>query len=117
MAADEGENGDVVPHKKQKLDENTKETVHNEIKDLSEFKLKNVLHNNTNRKTVCLRGSFESKEGDALVILEKTAFSAENLTPNSEYFTEKSLLEKVFHNDAYGDYKYFPVPELNSKFL
>ncbi|ENN78394.1 hypothetical protein YQE_05194, partial [Dendroctonus ponderosae] len=31
--------------------------------------------------------------------------------------SEKSYLEKVFHNDAYGNYTCFPVPELNSEFL
>lgn len=104
----------VVPNKKPKLSENPADSIHDELKDLSDFKLKSVLHNNTTRKTVCLRGSFESKAGEAIVLLEKTAFAGENLTENSEYFTKRSLLEKVFQNDAYGDYKYFPVPELNS---
>lgn len=105
----------VVPNKKPKLNEKPGDSIHDELKDLSDFKLKSVLHNNTTRKTVCLRGSFESKAGEAIVLLEKTAFAGENLTENSEYFTKRSLLEKVFQNDAYGDYKYFPVPELNSK--
>uniref|UniRef100_A0AAR5PA77 m7GpppX diphosphatase n=1 Tax=Dendroctonus ponderosae TaxID=77166 RepID=A0AAR5PA77_DENPD len=117
MAADQvdnSENGGVCPAKKQKHDKDATESVHNHLKDLSGFQLDTVLLNNTSRKTVCLKGSFKSQEGDALVILEKTAFSAENLTPTSEYFTEKSYLEKVFHNDAYGNYTCFPVPELNS---
>ncbi|XP_066152061.1 m7GpppX diphosphatase [Euwallacea fornicatus] len=114
MAAVEVGNGDAIPNKRQKLDENSSDSIHCSLKDLSAFKLKTVLHNNTTRKTVCLQGTFESTEGNALVILEKTAFAGENLVPESEYFTERSLLSKVFHNDAYGDYKYFPVPELNT---
>ncbi|KAJ8910853.1 hypothetical protein NQ315_015589, partial [Exocentrus adspersus] len=89
-------------------------SIHETIKDLSGFKLKNILQNNTNRKTVYLCGSFESKEGDAVVILEKTPFAEENLNTDSDYFTEKSYLEKVFQNDIYGDYKYFPTNELNT---
>ncbi|KAL1517225.1 hypothetical protein ABEB36_001018 [Hypothenemus hampei] len=112
---DEHEVENASPCKKPKLDGiSVDNTVHDGLKDLSEFELKSILHNNTCRKTVCLRGNFKSREGEALVILEKTAFSGENLTQNSEYFTENSELKKVFHNDAYGNYNYFPVKELNN---
>lgn len=106
--------------KKQKLEiepEKCKSDVHDTLVDLSTFKLEKVLHNNTNRKTVCLRGTFESKAGDALVLLEKTAFAEENLKPDSDYFTEKSSLQKVFHNDIYGNYNYFPQIKLNCMFI
>ncbi|KAJ8969664.1 hypothetical protein NQ317_004894 [Molorchus minor] len=59
-------------------------------------------------------GSFNSKEGDAIVILEKSAFAEENLNIESDYFSEKSSLHKVFRNDIYGDYKYLPTSELNT---
>ncbi|XP_060519796.1 m7GpppX diphosphatase [Cylas formicarius] len=99
-----------IQSKKPKLNLN----LHENIKDLSEFKLGSVLQNSTNRKVVCLRGSFQSKEGEAVVILEKTAFSVDDLTSDSKFFCEKNQLEKIFHNDVYGDYKYFPIQELNS---
>lgn len=88
-------------------------SIHNTIKDLSDFKLKNILQNNSNRKSVYLCGTFDSREGDAVVILEKTAFAEENLNNDSDYFTDKSYLEKIFQNDIYGDYKYFTLNELN----
>ncbi|XP_044270017.1 zinc finger protein 271-like [Tribolium madens] len=108
---------DCSPSKKPKLDENSekcKDGIHETLADLSTFQLEKVLHNNTNRKTVCLKGKFASKNGDALVLLEKTAFAEENLKEDSDYFTKYSSLEKVFHNDIYGNYNYFPKINLNS---
>ncbi|XP_018564709.1 m7GpppX diphosphatase [Anoplophora glabripennis] len=93
---------------------NSSNSIHNTIKDLSDFKLKNILQNNSNRKSVYLSGTFDSKEGDAIVILEKTAFAEENLNNDSDYFTDKSHLEKIFQNDIYGDYKYFTRSKLNT---
>nr|XP_023017169.1 m7GpppX diphosphatase-like isoform X2 [Leptinotarsa decemlineata] len=89
-------------------------TVHGSITNLSSFHLKNVLLNNTIRKTICLRGSFEGKEGEAVVILEKTAFSEEHFKDGRDYFTDESSLKESFQNDIYGEYKYFPAPELSS---
>lgn len=91
-------------------------SIHSTIKNLSGFKLKNILQNNSNRKSVYLSGTFDSKEGDAVVILEKTAFAEENLNNDSDYFTDKSYLQKIFQNDIYGDYKYFTLTELNSRY-
>lgn len=105
-------------NKKQKLDTDSKscDSIHDSITDLSSFKLKDVLQNNTNRKTVCLRGTFDFQEGEAVVILEKTAFSEENLLNTKvNYFTENNELEKVFQNDIYGDYRYFLNSKLNGK--
>ncbi|CAH0547523.1 unnamed protein product [Brassicogethes aeneus] len=106
--------GECLPAKKRKLDEsNEKPSVHEKLNDLTDFKLEKIINNNTVRKSVCLKGTFESQEGDVLILLEKTAFAEDSLLNNSEYFTEKCPLEKVFHNDIYGDYKYFPKVELN----
>lgn len=107
---------DCSAAKKQKLEDNSekcKDGVHESLIDLSTFKLEKILHNNTNRKTVCLKGKFDSKNGDALILLEKTAFAEENLKEDSDYFTKNSSLEKVFHNDIYGNYNYFPKINLN----
>ncbi|XP_019874062.2 m7GpppX diphosphatase [Aethina tumida] len=101
------------PAKKLKVDDCVKEYVHDDIKDLSEFKLDKIINNNTNRKSVCLKGTFASKTGDALVLLEKTAFAEESLLKDNSYFSKDCSLEKIFHNDIYGDYRYFPKVELN----
>ncbi|CAG9824392.1 unnamed protein product [Phaedon cochleariae] len=102
-----------VEPKLSKLDSAAPENIHDILIDLSHFKVTKVLQNNTNRKVVCLQGTFESKEGDAVVILEKTAFAEENLN-NTDCFTVENTLEKVFQNDIYGDYKYFPGLELST---
>lgn len=98
--------------KKRKLEENDNENIHSNIKDLTGFEIKSILHNNTNRKIVSLRGNFKTKKGEAIVILEKSAFSTDNLNDSSSLNGE---LEKVFHNDIYGNYKLLPTTVLNSK--
>lgn len=93
-----------------------KETIHDSLTHLSNFKLKDILQNSTNRKAVFLRGAFDSKEGEAIVILEKTAFSEENLlNGNERYFPGNNHLEQIFQNDIYGDYTFSTDSELNSK--
>ncbi|CAH1099186.1 unnamed protein product [Psylliodes chrysocephalus] len=102
--------------KKIKLDTkdvNLVKSIHDDLSSLSGFNVKGILTNNTNRKTVCLRGTFDSKEGEAVVILEKTAFAEEDLKANKDYFTEQNNLQKIFQNDIYGDYKYFPSKQLS----
>lgn len=98
-----------------KLENTSEESVHNHLSDLSTFKLKKVLSNNTNRKVVCLQGSFEASDGVGIVVLEKTAFEDGDFKEDSEYFNEDSSLKKLFHNDIYGNYEYFPKVELNCK--
>lgn len=92
------------------------ESVLNQLSDLSTFKFEKVLSNNTNRKVVCLQGSFESADGVGIVVLEKSAFEEGDFTEDSEYFDEESSLKKLFHNDIYGNYEYFPKVELNCKY-
>lgn len=103
--------------KKPKLDENfTQNTsLHANIKDLSDFEVTKILSNNTKAKSVCLQGTFKSSEGVGIVLLEKTAFEEETLRNEGEFFTKESALKKIFDNDIYGNYEYFPKPELNSK--
>ncbi|KAI4469781.1 histidine triad hit protein member [Holotrichia oblita] len=108
------------PVKKRKLDDAVKEKqadVHSNIEDLSSFKLEKILNNNTRSKIVCLQGTFSDADGAGLVILEKSAFEEENLKCNSEYFSTSSHLKKVFHNDIYGNYEYYPVSQLNCKYF
>ncbi|KAK9885954.1 hypothetical protein WA026_013830 [Henosepilachna vigintioctopunctata] len=85
-----------------------------DFKDLSKFRLDKILNNNSSRKVVSLKGNFEGSSGDAVVILEKTTFSEDTLRSESDYFNEKSYLQKVFHNDIYGNYHFFPKIELNA---
>lgn len=96
--------------------ENGTENIHNSLHDLSSFKVKKILSNNTNRKVVCLEGSFDCKEGVGLIVLEKNAFKEEDFTKDrSDYFTDKSVLKKEFHNDIYGNYEYYPKVEVNCR--
>lgn len=100
------------------LNSNINETVsiHTSLKDFSDFKVQKVLSNNTQRKTICLQGSFKSLDGTGIVLLEKTAFEEGNLTSeDSEYFSGESTLKKHFHNDIYGNYDCFPKVELNGR--
>lgn len=105
--------------KKRKLDDGAEEkqpNIHSTIEDLSSFKLEKILNNNTRSKIVCLQGTFSDADGAGLVILEKYAFEEENLKSNSDYFSTSSCLKKVFHNDIYGNYEYYPVTQLNCKY-
>lgn len=88
------------------------QTVHENIKDLSNFSDIEIINSNPSRKSVCLKGKFTDKEGLAIVLLEKTAFTIDDLTPN-KYFIPDCYLNKVFSNDIYGNYNFFPKVELN----
>lgn len=82
-----------------------------DIKDLSHFSLKRVLNNNTDRKAVFIEGSFEDRDGKAVLILEKQAFEEKAL--NS--LRDVSTLEKQFSNDVYGNYECFIDPKFNGE--
>lgn len=94
----------------------SEENVHNQLSNLSNFRFQKVLSNNTNRKLVCLQGSFGTSDGVGIVVLEKTAFEESDFNVDSDYFSEKSYLKKLFHNDIYGNYEYFPKLELNRNY-
>lgn len=112
---------DEAPEKNKKIklneEENTENSVHLSLNDLSKFKVDKILHNNTNRKSICVQGSFESCKGVALILLEKPAFSEDSFTEKNNYFTEENTLKKVFHNDIYGNYEYYPKINLNCKLV
>lgn len=109
---------DTPPSKKLKVEHKNicadeENIVLENLNNLSTFKLDKIFNNNTSRKTVCLKGKFQGKAGDALILLEKTAFAEDVLASDSGYFSGKSRLEKVFQNDIYGNYQYFPEIQLN----
>ncbi|XP_017778004.1 PREDICTED: m7GpppX diphosphatase [Nicrophorus vespilloides] len=82
--------------------------VHKDLKNFSAFSLDKILYNNSNRKSVCLQGSFDGLSGTAIVLLEKTAFEDEKLKEKGAFFNEKSELKQIFQNDIYGNYECFP---------
>lgn len=87
--------------------------------DLKNFKLSKILSNNTNRKTIVLLGAFEKLPGEelALIILEKLAFTEENVATDSQnrYFDNFSKVDTILVNSEYGSFKCFPEGQLNGK--
>ena len=86
--------------------------------DLTKFFLESVLTNNTKSKSVCLLGSFKhlSETDQAIIILEKTAFTQENLSGDQSYFSALSEFKETFVNDIYGNFQCFPNPDINSNY-
>lgn len=83
------------------------------FQDLSNFNPKRILSENSQRKLICVEGEFSGKEGNAIVLLEKKAFTEANVKLLCD---DKSTLKKEFINDVYGSYEFFPSIELNGKF-
>lgn len=99
--------------------------------DLSKFRLKEILNNNSGRKSVCCLGYFTdlSEVDEALILFEKTAFAKKHLgggadeqdtntdhASNTGFFSSSSQLRETFVNDIYGNFECFPNPEINSNF-
>lgn len=74
--------------------------------DLSKFQADRILSNNTERKTVCVIGKFPelSEEDQAIIILEKSAFTEEQILSADvqKNFFQFVTLNKEFVNDIYG---------------
>ncbi|XP_063236160.1 m7GpppX diphosphatase [Bacillus rossius redtenbacheri] len=107
------ENVEVVcvenPLLEEKVDQ--EESVHNTLESFTGFVQKRVLSSNSDRKTVCLEGTFDEKTGSAIVVLEKEPFDVDNL---QLFLDSESVLKKVFSNDIYGNYEYFPRQQYNT---
>lgn len=88
--------------------------VENCFEDLSKFVFKRILTGNSQRKLICVEGEFEGKEGSSVILLEKKAFTEDNV---KLLCSNQSVLKKEFINDVYGSYEFFPKTELNSKLL
>lgn len=118
--------GDCPPAKKIKLnDENTiestdeRDTSENDTTrevelNLSNFKVTRVLQNNCVRKSICIEGTFEDREGSAVVLLEQKSFPHDKLILEKGYFDGKTMFRKHFTNDIYRNYDCFPTEEYNS---
>lgn len=102
--------------KKIKVEEQNENSVSNTQLELRDFVPLKVLNNNTNRKTVCIQGTFNDKSGVALVLLEKNAFKEEELN-DTGYFTVDTKLRTFFQNDIYGNFECYPRSEINGEFL
>ncbi|CAH2061787.1 unnamed protein product, partial [Iphiclides podalirius] len=98
--------------KKIKIEEQNENGVSNVQLELKDFVPVKVLNNNTNRKTVCIQGTFRDKSGVALVLLEKNAFKGEELDDKG-YFAIDTKLRTFFQNDIYGNFECYPRSEIN----
>lgn len=104
---------DAPASKKIKLDDKNGDKRKDEhddnlVKTLSDFKLERILSNNSNRKTICIQGSFPGKDGIALLIFEKKSFTDTEFNNDDGYLTGNSVLKCVFKNDVYYSYECFP---------
>ncbi|XP_012278958.1 m7GpppX diphosphatase [Orussus abietinus] len=102
--------------KKARLEDGTSEqsddSVHETLKNLSTFRVKRILSNNTQKKVMCVEGTFENRKGPAIVLFERKSF------PNDEIFlktlfNEETPLHKEFRNDVYGKYECFLTEKYN----
>lgn len=85
--------------------------------NLSNFKVTKVLQNNCVRKSICIEGTFEDREGSAIVLLEQKTFPHDKLILEKGFFDGKTLFRKHFTNDIYRNYDCFPTEEYNSTFF
>ncbi|PSN57773.1 m7GpppX diphosphatase [Blattella germanica] len=86
------------------------ENIHDVLRNFGAFKRKRILSDNSQRKIICVEGSFSDKQGTAIVLLEKKPFSDEVL---QNTLTSDSTLNKEFSNDIYGFYECFPNVKYN----
>lgn len=114
--------GVCPPAKKVKLDDETTDVVkknqdENDTSEtelnLSSFKVTKVLQNNCARKLICIEGTFEDREGSAVVLLEQRSFPYDKLVLKNDFFDEKTIFRKIFTNDIYRNYNCFPAEEHN----
>ena len=76
------------------------------------FEVISVLSDDCMRKVAAVHGTFKDKEGDAVVILEKTAF---NRPAVEQILCGDSEAELTLQNDIYGTHFVFPKPSSNGK--
>ncbi|XP_071449664.1 m7GpppX diphosphatase [Hetaerina americana] len=85
-------------------------SINSTLKDFSDFEQTRILSENTQAKAITLLGSFRGKQGEAIVLLQKSCFIHDHLP---KFLTGDTLLNKQFDNDIYGTYDCQPPPELN----
>lgn len=118
---------DCPPAKKVKLNDDEEDGIENTNENtrendatpeaepnLSNFKVTKVLQNNCVRKSISIEGTFEDREGSAVVLLEHKSFPNDKSSLEKGFFDEKALFRKHFTNDIYRNYDCFPTEEHNS---
>lgn len=71
------------------------------LSSFHDFKLRRILSEDARTKFTAVEGAFADFSEPAVVVLEKTPFSKENL---EFVFTADTKLEETFHNDVYTSY-------------
>ncbi|KAL6260141.1 hypothetical protein P5V15_007676 [Pogonomyrmex californicus] len=114
---------DCPPTKKVKVDEGSRNAdekknpgendVNESELDLSGFKVTRVLQNNCVRKLICMEGTFEDREGPAIVLLEQRSFPDDKVVLEKDYFDGKTIFRKTLTNDVYRTYNCIPSEEHN----
>ncbi|XP_049774512.1 m7GpppX diphosphatase [Schistocerca cancellata] len=103
---------DIPPTKVRKLDEidGGSEGVCDESISFGDFKLSRVINENSQRKSVCVEGTFAGKEGIAVVLLEKRPFNEQSI---NGILSSHSSLKQEFINDVYASYTCLPSVQFN----
>ncbi|XP_048580917.1 m7GpppX diphosphatase [Nematostella vectensis] len=81
------------------------------LENFDKFEVIKVLSENVQGKSVCVHGKFQSCDDDAVVLLEKTPFSARNLPI---VLSKDTKLSVDMRNDVYGQYIGYPAPTANT---
>nr|CAG4636191.1 EOG090X06NK [Eubosmina coregoni] len=77
-----------------------------------DFNFKRILKENPESRFVAVEGTFDSNSTDpAIVVLEKTHFTEIEV---QKILSENTHLQKLFHNDIYGNFLCHPPVELNA---
>jgi len=84
------------------------------IQSFENFEIKRILKENPENKLFAVEGVFKSETGTestAVVVLEKTHFTSEEVT---QILTDKTKVQRIFQNDVYGNFLCYPPVDLNS---
>merc|ERR550532_1308978 len=114
MASVEAGDSSTETAKKRKMEEDSGNDNNgvssSESTAFSGFKVSRVLNEISQRKVIFLQGKFEDKDGDAVVILEKTPFSSDSV---SKILSSDSMSSTDLQNDIYNTLQLFPPPQYN----
>ncbi|XP_014668403.1 PREDICTED: m7GpppX diphosphatase-like [Priapulus caudatus] len=82
----------------------------NEFTSFKNLNVVRILQDKPESKAAFIHGRFEGRDEDAVVIVEKTPFSAETI---QQVLSSDTTLTTHHINDIYGTYSGYPKPELN----
>lgn len=103
-----------IPKKKIKLIENNESSAETltDLCNLNNFAFKRVLSDRQETKSVFIEGNFNDKSASAILLLEKEPFEEKNLIT---LFKEDNEQEKLFQNDIYSSFRYYPKSTFNGE--